>query len=116
MNHLFVKRFRDDDPSLTPGARRDRKARPHVAIAEKDPSGRSRCKLCGDMISKGALRLGLMMECEKGYRNLCTLHEECFWKHRETPKLVPTDVFMKVGVDDEEKERIRAGFKALLAK
>ena len=87
MSHLFLKRFADNDSTLTPGARRDRRKHPHVAIAELDPSGRANCKLCGETISKSSLRFGLMLECHKGYRNLCTLHPECFWKHPEVSKL-----------------------------
>ena len=87
MSHLFLKRFADDDATLTPGAKRDRKKHPHIAIAELDPSGRASCKLCGGTISKSSLRFGLMLECHKGYRNLCTLHPDCFWKHPEISKL-----------------------------
>ncbi|CAB9510429.1 expressed unknown protein [Seminavis robusta] len=87
MSHLSIKRFADSDPTLTAGAKRDRAKHPHVAVAELDPSGRATCKLCGDKITKSTLRFGLFMECHKGYRNLCTLHPECFWKHPETKKL-----------------------------
>ena len=106
MSHLYVKRFRDDDPTLTPGAMRDREQHPHPAIVELDPSGRSTCKLCGEKIPKGTLRLSLMLECHKGYRNLCTLHENCFWKHPETKKLEVNDIFLKSGGDDVKKEEI----------
>jgi hypothetical protein len=85
---LFLKRFADNDPTLTPGAKRDRAKHPHLAIAEIDPSGRATCKLCGEMIAKSTLRFGLMLECHKGYRNLRTLHPDCFWRHPETTKLV----------------------------
>ena len=87
MSHLFLKRFADNDSTLTPGAKRDRKKHPHAAIAELDPSGRAQCKLCGEKIDKSTLRFGLMLECHKGYRNLCTLHPDCFWKHPEISKL-----------------------------
>lgn len=87
MSHLKLKRFRNDDPTLTEGAKRDRAKHNFVACAELDPSGRSKCKLCGIKIEKSTLRFCLMLECHKGYRNACTLHEECFWKHPETVKL-----------------------------
>lgn len=87
MSHLYLKRFADDDPTLTAGAKRDRTKHPHVAIAELDPSGRAQCKQCGDKIPKSSLRFDLWLECHKGYRNLCTLHPDCFWKHPETNKL-----------------------------
>jgi hypothetical protein len=88
MSHLLLKRFADNDPTLTAGAKRDRTKYPYVAIAQMDPSGRATCKLCGEKIAKAALRFGLMLECHKGYRNLCTLHPDCFWIHPETTKLV----------------------------
>jgi hypothetical protein len=93
MSHLSIKRFQDDDPQLRPGAKSNRAKFPYVAIAEMDPSGRSVCKLCGELIQpKGALRMGLMMECHKGYRVLCTLHATpCFWDHPETKKLTSVD-------------------------
>lgn len=92
MSHLVLKRFRDDDPTLTDGARRGRIKHPLVAKAELDPSGRAVCKLCGERIAKGTLRLCLFLECHKGYRNQCTLHaNECFWRHPETKKLENID-------------------------
>ena len=109
MSHLCIKRVHDDD--LTPGARRDREAHPYVALAEKDPSGRSQCKRCGE---KGCLRMGLMMECGKGYRSLCTLHDACFWQHPETKKLVYDELFIRQGVDGIENERIKSGFDSLV--
>ena len=114
MSHLCIKRVHDDD--LTPGARRDREAHPYVALAEKDPSGRSQCKRCGEKIEKGCLRMGLMMECEKGYRNLWTLHEGCFWKHSETKKLVYDELFIRQSVDGIENQRIKSGFDSLVKK
>ena len=88
MLHLSIKRFDDNDPTLTAGAKRNRLQHPYVAIVERDPSGRSACKHCGVVIQpKGVIRISLMMECHKGYRNPCTLHESCFWKHREFEKI-----------------------------
>jgi hypothetical protein len=92
MSHLSIKRFHDNDPTLTAGAKRNRLQYPYIAIAEYDPSGRATCKLCGTMIQpKGIIRINHMMECHKGYRNVCTLHEICFWKHDETSKLISVD-------------------------
>jgi hypothetical protein len=92
MLHLSMKRFADNDPTLTPGARRNRQLLPHVAVIEKATSGRSKCKQCGVEIQpKGTIRIVLMMECNKGYRNPCTLHETCFWKHREFGKIDTVD-------------------------
>ena len=112
MSHLQLKRFADDDPSLTAGARRDRVKHPHVAVAELDPSGRAACKHCGDLIPKGAVRLGLWLECHKGYRNLCTLHETCCWKYPETRKLENVE---EIALHDDlslaQKDEIRNQFK-----
>lgn len=110
MSHLSVKRFRDDDPALTSGAKRNRAATPYSAVAEIDPSGRSTCKLCGSLIPKGTLRFGLMMECHKGYRSICTLHEECFWKHPETKKVELSDVFFRPTVHSSQKDAVRNQF------
>jgi hypothetical protein len=110
MSHLSIKRFQDDDPSLTAGARRNRAATPYVAVAEMDPSGRSTCKLCGSHIPKGVLRFGLMMECHKGFRNLCTLHEACLWEHPETKKLDFDDIFFRPNVDKNKKSALQAEF------
>ncbi len=88
MLHLSIKRFDDNDPTLTVGAKRNRSQFPYVAIVERDKSGRSTCKHCGIVIEpKGVVRISLMMECHKGYRNPCTLHESCFWKHRDFGKI-----------------------------
>ena len=112
MSHLSVKRFKDDDPTLTAGAKRDRAKRPYVACAEVDPSGRAKCKLCGERIPKGQIRLGLMLECHKGYRNLCTLHETCFWEHPETIKLSSAqEIFVHKGVTVEQSNDIKARFE-----
>jgi hypothetical protein len=93
MSHLSLKRFGDDDPTLTAGAKRNRARLHYLAIAELDPSGRAICKLCGERIHpKGVLRMGLMLECHKGYRTLCTLHAgSCFWMHPEAKKLASLD-------------------------
>lgn len=111
MSHLSIKRFAGDDPSLTAGAKRDRASRPYVACAEMDPSGRATCKLCGERISKGEIRLSLMLECHKGYRNLCTLHQDCFWRHSETKKLTSADeIFMHKSVVAKDSDAIKKRF------
>jgi len=111
MSHLQLKRFADDDPTLTAGAKRDRAKHPHPATAELDPSGRAVCKRCGDRIEKGSLRLSLMLECHKGYRNVCTLHPDCFWKHTETKKLTSLDEIGGMeGLDQEQQDIINARF------
>jgi hypothetical protein len=113
MSTPYLKRFADDDPTLTPGAKRNRNQHPYVAVAELDPSGRSKCKQCGESIQpKGLLRMTMMLECEKGYRFSCTLHEPCFWKHRESAKLDYDDVFVKPGVESKDKDMIKAKFDA----
>ena len=113
MSHLSIKRFHDDDPLLTQGARRNRAKQPFVACAQMDPSGRSKCKLCGDLIPKGTLRLCLMMECHKGYRNLCTLHPACFWQHPETKKLDSIEeIAILDGVSEQDLVAIRADFES----
>jgi hypothetical protein len=62
MLHLSIKRFDDNDPTLTAGAKRDRLKHPHVVVVERDPSGRSICKHCGIVIQpKGVTRISLMM-------------------------------------------------------
>ena len=112
MSHLSIKRFRDDDPTLTAGAKRDRAAKPYVACAEQDPSGRSLCKLCGNKIPKHDLRLCLVMECHKGYRNLCTLHQDCFWKHSETPKLENVDeIYLLPSVTTQQADALKTRFQ-----
>jgi hypothetical protein len=114
MSTLYVKRFPDDDPTLTAGAKRNRSQHPHIAMAELDPSGRSKCKQCGELITpKGQLRMTLMLECEKGYRFHCTLHEHpCFWQHRESRNINYVDVLMKPGVTAQKQEMIQAKFAA----
>jgi hypothetical protein len=117
MSHLSIKRFQDDDPSLTAGAKRNRALTPYVAVAEKDPSGRSKCKLCGSLIPKGKLRLGLMLECHKGYRMLCTLHESCFWKHPESRKLDEFhEIFFRPNVEATKKSQMETELEAWSAK
>lgn len=113
MEHLSLKRFADDDPTLTAGARRDRTTKhPYVACAERDPSGRAVCKLCGERIPKDALRLSLMLECHKGYRNQCTLHEDCFWKHPETKKLTSVEeIVIRKGLDDAQIQKVQDSFE-----
>jgi hypothetical protein len=118
MSHLYLKRFRDDDPMLTEGAKRNRAKFPYVAIAEMDPSGRALCKLCGERIHpKGStLRMGLMLECHKGYRNLCTLHASpCFWQHPETKKLASLDeIYIHPNVATKHKEMIAKQFANMI--
>jgi hypothetical protein len=87
MSHLYLKRFSDNDPTLTAGAKRNRAENPHIVVAEVDPSGRATCKLCGDVITKGSVRVRFMLECHKGYRMPCTLHSDCFDRHPERAKL-----------------------------
>lgn len=112
MSHLVLKRFADDDPTLTAGARRDRVKHPHVAVAELDPSGRAVCKLCGDNIPKGTVRLCLWLECHKGYRNLCTLHNACFWQHEETKKLANVEeIAFHEQLSQTQIDEIRDQFK-----
>ena len=60
------------------------------------------------------MRFGLMLECHKGYRNLCTLHKDCFWKHKETKKLTFDDLFFKPNIDAAEKEAVRVQFEERL--
>ena len=111
MSHLCIKRFADDDPSLRPGALRARAKLPWDALAEMDPSGRSRCKLCGLGIPKGQLRLVLLMQCHKGYKTPCTLHFDCFWRHAETSKLESAEeIHTARGVGASEQARIRKAF------
>ena len=111
MSHLTLKRFPDDDASLTAGARRDRVKHPDVATAEIDPSGRASCKLCGERIPKESLRLCLWLECHKGYRNACTLHYDCFFRHPEAKKLEGVEeIAFKDGLDKDQIARIRADF------
>ena len=118
MSHLSLKRFQDDDPTLTEGAKRNRKEYPFVALAELDPSGRALCKLCGQRIQpKHTLRMGLMLECHKGYRNLCTLHASpCFWEHPETIKLTSLDeIYIHPNVvEAKHKEMIAEQFSNMI--
>lgn len=116
LSRCKLKRFADGDPTLTPGALRNRLQHPHVAQIELDPSGRSRCKQCGDAIHpKGTLRMGLWLECHKGYRFLCTLHEDCFWQCPETRKLEQFDeIFVSKGVSKEQTDRLREQFEEFL--
>ena len=114
MSHLYLKRFADDDPTLTAGAKRDRVKHPHLAVAELDPSGRAQCKLCGEKITKSTLRFGLWLECHKGYRNLCTLHPNCFWKHPETNKLDDAkEIHLATDLNAEQRAKILESFDQL---
>lgn len=115
MSHLSVKRFHDNDPILTSGAIRNRtKEYPYIACAELDPSGRSTCKRCGTIIPKHNIRLSLMMECHKGYRNPCTLHYKCFFQHPETLKLINVnEIYMKKGIKDEKIQQINESFRQM---
>ena len=117
MSHLLLKRFADDDPTLTAGARRDRIKHPNVAVAELDPSGRATCKMCGDRIPKGDVRLCLWLECHKGYRNLCTMHKTCFWQHPETKKLGRVEeIEFHKGLHKAQIDEIRSEFKSFVEK
>ena len=104
MSHLRLKRFADNDTTLTPGARRNRAKYPNLVVAELDPSGRAACKMCGERICKGSLRLCLWLECHKGYRNKCTLHPACFWRHPETQKL---ESFHEISLDKHLRSLLR---------
>lgn len=115
MSHLSLKRFADDDETLPAGARRDRVQHPDLVTAEPDPSGRALCKWCGDRISKDSLRLCLWLECHRGYRNACTLHYDCFWRHPETQKLERVEeIALKDGLDKDQITRIQTDFEAFL--
>ena len=117
MSHLSLKRFADNDPTLTAGAKRDRLKHPHLAVAELDVSGRALCKLCGEKIDKASLRFGLYLECHKGYRNLCALHSECFWKHPETQKLQQAkEIHTSPTLTKEQCESIVKKFDQLIKK
>jgi hypothetical protein len=87
MKHLYLKRFPDDCPSFTSGAKRDRAKHPHLVVVEPEPSGRAKCKLCDEKIAKFELRFVIFLKCHKGYRIACTLHKSCFWEHPERRKL-----------------------------
>lgn len=114
MSHLFLKRFADSDSTLTPGAKRDRAKHPHLAVAELDPSGRAQCKLCGEKIAKSTLRFGLWLEYHKGYRNLCTLHFSCFWKHPETSKLDDAkEIHISSGLTSEQRASVLESYDQL---
>jgi len=105
-------RTADDDPALTAGAKRDRKKHPHLVIAEHDPSGRAKCKLCGDRIAKSELRFTLFLECHKGYRNPCTLHDGCFWKHPESSKVTAMEeIHMAATLSRESRKLIAKAFQ-----
>ncbi|KAJ1496428.1 hypothetical protein T484DRAFT_1740406 [Baffinella frigidus] len=79
LSHLQLKRFADSDPTLPPGARRDRANRPGDVVAELDPSGRATCRHCGTRLEKGEVRLVLNLQCHKGYKVGCPLHVDgCF--------------------------------------
>eukprot|EP00039_Didymoeca_costata_P003461 m.67907 g.67907 ORF g.67907 m.67907 type:complete len:154 (-) comp11918_c0_seq1:155-616(-) len=105
MGHLHIKRFAVSE--LTPGAKRSHAQHPYEVLVELDPSGRSLCKLCGEKICKGSCRVGLMMQCHKGYKNLCTLHMNCFFKHPESSKLSDSKEFcFRPGVSETDKELV----------
>lgn len=93
MMHLFVKRFADDDPRLKPGAK---KRVPHDATVDYTPRSGSSCKSCRKSIETGSLRVGLMMQCHRGYKCCAYVHGEgdCFWKHRDAPRFFALKEFL----------------------
>jgi hypothetical protein len=50
--YLSIKRFLDSNPTLAAGAKWDHEALPYTTVAELDPSGLSKCNLCGSLIPK----------------------------------------------------------------
>eukprot|EP00808_Paulinella_micropora_P016991 g36986.t1 len=117
MGHLRLKRFADDDKTLTPGARRNRAEHPYEALAELSPSGRSKCKSCGQLLNRHQLRMTMMLQCHKGYKVSCTLHPACFWQHPEVSKLSCFDeieLSAELAIDD--KKSVLAAFNIHLAK
>lgn len=61
-------------------AEEKRQSRPRIPYAEVDPSGRAKCKECGELIEKGSLRVVLGREVEFGnqFRNMpIQVHPAC---------------------------------------
>ena len=123
MSHLFLKRFPDDWPALTPGARRRVK---HDATVDETPrvvravlpgggSGADRkasrvpprwvtreqgstCRMCRAPIERGSLRVGLLLQCHKGFKACAYVHGvPCLAAHPEARKLGSLDEFVGVG-------------------
>ena len=99
--HLVLRRFAKGSSDLTPGARRNHQQFPDDVYAEIAPTARSECHVCREKIPKGALRMTLMLQCHKGYKNRASLHLKCFRKHPEALKVMSVDEV--------------AGFKSLTA-
>lgn len=118
MSHLEYKRFDDKDPKLTAGARRNRAQNPHVSLVELDPSGRAQCKSCGERLVKGQIRHVLMLECHKGYRNACTLHVECFWRHPQVVERLKSleELHIDSAVSPEQVDALHKRFAQEIAK
>lgn len=89
--HLVLRRFPKGSSDLTPGARRNHQQFPEDVYAEIAPTARSECHVCREKIPKGALRMTLMLQCHKGYKNRASLHLKCFRKHPEALKVTTID-------------------------
>lgn len=99
--HMVLKRLGPKD-DLTPGALRNRKSLPHDAVAGYAPTSRARCRQCAKSISKGDLRVVLMLQCHKGYKMPSPVHARpCLRKHREAIRLASRS---EVRVDEDVKE------------
>ncbi len=92
MSHLFLKRFADDDTSLCASAKRRVK---HDATVDYTPRAGSTCKVCRTKIDRGMLRVGLLLQCHRGYKTAAYVHgDSCLWQHREVGKILGIGEFL----------------------
>mmetsp|Transcript_16324 Transcript_16324/g.32665 ORF Transcript_16324/g.32665 Transcript_16324/m.32665 type:complete len:186 (+) Transcript_16324:44-601(+) len=105
--HLSIKRFPDTN-KLSPGAR---KRVPHDVAVDHAPTTRGSCVLCGSGIVKGALRITLMLQCHKGYKNASLCHLQCFPRHPESGKIESMDEFLGLkALGSEERKEVQDAF------
>lgn len=114
--HMVLKRLGPKD-ALTPGARRNRKALPYDALAGYAPTGRARCRQCAGLISKGDLRVVLMLQCHKGYKMPSPVHARaCLPKHREAARLASrSEILIEEGVEGADSKFLWDAFDFLIA-
>lgn len=89
-----LKRF-SSTFGLTPGAIKSRNQNPEIALVSIAKASNSLCRVCNEKITKGNKRIGLFLECYKGYKGPALthyLHVKCVENHPEAKKLVWEDV------------------------
>ena len=114
--HLVLKRFARSDPELRPGARRTHDQFPFDVKAEKAATGRSVCHVCRESVAKGELRMRMMLQCHKGYKNACFVHAECFMKHPQSRKVQLREIVFGKGLTKADRQSVMALFEGKTTK